>query len=126
MFADFNNQARAVQDVINDFISSKNGKQAVATVQFYKERLGEFSKYLEKEGIIYVHEIKRAVIDRYMDSKREKNPDISNQSLNCNLRAIRALVNYCIEEEYMKYFITSRYKDSRYAAIRHYTERQNA
>ena len=109
MFANFNNQAFIVQDVINDFVSSKDGKQSEKTVKYYRERLKEFNDFLKQEGILHVHEITRAVVDRYMGARKAKNPKISNQTLNSYLRAIRAFVNYCIEEDYMKYFKITMY-----------------
>jgi len=104
MFADFNCQDVTIKDTINDFISTKEGKKAENTVKYYVGRLKEFSDWLNQEGILYVHEITRAVIDRYMNSKRVKNPKISNQTLNNNLRAIRTFVYYCIDEDYIRHF----------------------
>lgn len=105
MFTEFNNQERTVQDTINDFLSTKRGKKAIDTVKYYEDRLNSFNEYLEKnEGITNLCDINRSVIDRYMNSKKKSNPEISNQTLNNNLRAIRTFINYCIDEGYIRQF----------------------
>lgn len=105
MFADFNNQSKTVKDTINDFLISKRGKKADSTVKYYEERLNAFNDYLRKsEKIENIGGINRSVVDRYMNEKRACNPYISNQTLNNNLRAIRTFINYCINEDYVKYF----------------------
>jgi len=105
MFANFNNQMKEVQNAINDFVDTKRGKRASETITFYEIRLLEFSNYLkEQEDITELQNLSRPTIDRYMNFKKKKSPNISNQTLNNHLRAIRAFVNYCIEEGYVKYF----------------------
>jgi len=105
LFTDFNNQGRTVQDTISDFLNTKKGKRASETVKFYEERLSAFSLYLlEQEKTAELQDISRAIIDRYTDYKKEMSPNISNQTLNNHLRAIRAFVNYCIDEGYIRHF----------------------
>ena len=117
MFTDFNNQQQqAIQETINDFLNTKKGKKTDETIEYYKYRLDEFAKYLEEnEGSNDVQILSRAVVDRYIDFKREKNPNLSNQSLNNFLRAIRAFVNYCIKEGYIRYFTIEMFPSTRIA-----------
>ena len=105
MFTNFNNQQKTVQDTINDFINTKKGKKADETIKYYEDRLNIFSSYLtECENIDELQSITRTIIDRYMNHKKKISPNISNQTLNNNLRAIRAFVNFCIYEGYIKSF----------------------
>jgi integrase/recombinase XerD len=105
MFTNFNNQTRALEETINEFVDTKRGKKAGETVKYYTDRLNEFYVYLkEHEQINDIQDITRAVIDRYMNHKKTENPQISNQTLNNNLRAIRTFVNYCIGEGYIRHF----------------------
>jgi len=105
MFTNFNSEMRTVQDTINDFLNTKRGKKANETVKYYEDRLNEFNAYLkEQEKTMDLTDITKATIDRYMSYKKKKAPDISNQSLNNFLRAVRTFVNYCINEGYIKYF----------------------
>lgn len=113
MFTDFNSQARTISDTIIDFLSTKKGKKAIDTVKYYEDRLNSLNEYLkENEGITDLCEINRSVIDRYMNSKKENNPKISNQTLNNNLRAIRTFINYCINEGYIRHFKIEMYKST--------------
>jgi len=105
MFTNFSNQQRTVQDTINDFIITKQGKKANETTKYYADRLNALASYLvEHENTDDLLCLTRAVIDKYMSHKKTINPNISNQTLNNNLRAIRAFVNYCIYEGYIKPF----------------------
>jgi len=105
MFTNFNNQQKTVHDTINDFINTKKGKKASETTKYYEDRLNAFYSYLtECEGIDELQILTRATIDRYMNHKKVLSPSISNQTLNNHLRAIRAFVNYCIYEGYIKPF----------------------
>jgi len=105
MFTNFNNQSKTVEDAIKDFINTKKGKKADETVIYYMSRLDTFARYLEiEQDITELHKLSRSIIDRYMVYKKNQSPNISNQTLNNHLRAIRAFVNYCIEEGDVRYF----------------------
>ena len=81
MFLEFNNQARNVQEVIEEFINTKRGKKADETITYYTDRLTDFNNFLKKEeNITSLHDLTRAVVDRYMDYKKIKRPNISNQT----------------------------------------------
>ena len=102
MFANFQVQTNTVQDAVNEFLSIKRGKKAEETVKYYDYRLAKFNSYLvEQEGIVELIDISRAVIDRYMSHVKAGNKQVSNQTLNNYLRAIRTFLNYCTEEGYM-------------------------
>jgi len=114
MFTSFGNQAVTAHDTIDDFINAKRGRKADYTIRWYEQRLSAFLAYLkEQEEITDVCEIKRSVVDRYMNFKREKNPELSNQTLNNHLRAIRAFINYCVDEGYIKPFKIELYPSTR-------------
>jgi len=103
MFTNFNHQQKTVQDTINDFVNTKKGKKADETTKYYEARLNAFSSYLsEHEDITELQYLTRATIDGYMSYKRKTSPTISNQTLNNHLRAIRAFLNYCIYEGYVR------------------------
>jgi len=105
MFTNFNQQQKTVQDAINDFINTKKGKKANETIKYYEDRLNAFLLYLvEYENTDDLNDITRTVINRYMNHKKKISPYIKNQTLNNNLRAIRAFVNYCAAEGYVRYF----------------------
>ena len=105
MFVNFNDKSRTVKEAIDEFIDTKRGKKADETIKYYDERLGWFNNFLkEEEGITELSDITRAVVDRYMKYKKRKNPELTNQSLNNHLRAIRTFINYCINEGYINSF----------------------
>ena len=105
MFTNFNDHQITVKEVISEFINTKKGKKADETIEYYEYRLNEFEQYLETdERIVEMVDITRAIIDRYINHKKNKNPNLTNQSLNNYLRAIRTFINYCIGEGYIKPF----------------------
>lgn len=79
--------------------------KAEDTIKYYRLRFAKFSSFLEETtGVKYVHEITADEIDNYVAHKREKNPNLSNATINNNLRAVRCILYYFMEKGYMEYF----------------------
>jgi hypothetical protein len=60
MFTNFNNQARTIEETIEDFLNNRKGKKANETITFYEQRLYAFNVYLqEEEGVTEIFDISR-------------------------------------------------------------------
>ena len=99
-----------ITEAIEEFIQMKQeeletGDIVEDTFVYYEERLNLFCHYLTDETPYrFLHEIDKKIIKNYMDFKKEYNQNISNQTLNNHLRALRTFVNYFIEDGKIGYF----------------------
>ena len=75
------------------------------TIKYYTQRLLDFSLYIKKAAEIeYIHDITEDSINDYIAYKRKKNPNLSNETINNHLRAIRCALYYFMEKGHMGYF----------------------
>ena len=75
------------------------------TIKYYTERFDKFSLYIkDTTPIKYVHEITEDEVINYIAYKRDKNPNLSNNTINNNLRAIRCVLYYLMEKRHMGFF----------------------
>jgi len=89
-----------LKDGFEKFINHKMAlSKADETIKYYAHRLAKFSLYIEETTAIkYVHEITEDNINSYILYLRNKNPNISNVTINNHLRAIRCALYYFMEK----------------------------
>lgn len=92
---------KTVKEGFNDFIKYKKARNlSPATIDYYRETLSRFILFLEAEKL---NEINKNIIDKYI-IYLQNNFNLTNQSINTHLRAVRAFLYYCMELNYLAKF----------------------
>ena len=93
-------------EALEKFINYKTAmNKSKYTIEYYKDRGICFYEFLKSErGIEFTSEIIDEHITDYIIFKRKQNPNISDNTINNNLRAIRATLYYFMEKGYTEPF----------------------
>ena len=86
----------ALSDVMNDRLSVIKAKKGI---KYYKANKSQFKKLLQHIGNIPVNEVRRAMIENFLDreSIQQQKNENDNYSVNSMLRSFKALFYYAID-----------------------------
>ena len=91
------------------FIEDRKSYCEAKTISYYKENVTKFINYMEDE--CDVSELQELTKEHYVDYLTYlRGSDIKNTTIHTYLRAVRAFVNFCLDNEYMSVNITYRVK----------------
>lgn len=95
-----------LREALEKFINFKiTMDKAEATIKYYNDRFNEFCDFLETEKKINLtSQVYKDDINDFILYRRRCNPNISNHTINNYLRAIRAILYYCMDESYTEPF----------------------
>ena len=98
--------ALPLHEALENFINYKiatNKKEK--TIQYYSERFAWFCDYLKKEKeIVLTNQVVEDCVIDYIAYKRKSKPNLSGNTINNYLRAIRAVLYYCMDKGYTEPF----------------------
>ena len=72
------------------------------TIDYYYWNLKSFIDYLSSESIVSINDVNSSVLDNYILSQKEKYKNTT--SINTHLRAVRAFLYWCMDNDYLKPF----------------------
>jgi len=95
-----------INEAMEQFINYKTAmNKATDTIDYYKKRFAKFYEYLKTvKSVSLTSEINEDCIIDYILYKRDKSPNISNNTINNHLRAVRAVLYYFMEKGYTDNF----------------------
>jgi integrase/recombinase XerD len=94
-----NEEKMKLEDALEKFLRKCRIKNlADRTIEYYEEHCGFFFSYLEKEkpNIKYLQQLNQGIVEEYILYK--KATGIKNTSINTELRAVRAFINFHAEK----------------------------
>ena len=96
----------SIVEAMEQFINFKRAmNKAKDTIDYYKTKFNFFYNFIrDVKGIELTNEINEDCIIEYILYKRENNADISDNTINNHLRAIRATLYYFMEKGYTDSF----------------------
>ena len=83
------------------------------TIDTYEEGWNTFTGFLSKkfEEVEYTHELERIMPIEFVLHMREKNPNISDATINIRLRAVRAILYYFMDNGLTEIFQVKQVKE---------------
>lgn len=98
-----NDNKLSIDMAFNNFISLKKSEGRKSdTIRSYNTSIKDFKKYCSTNNIIDIHDINKSLIEKYKEHLIEL--DISQESKNTYLRAVKAFVYYLIDEDKIAQF----------------------
>lgn len=92
-----------VQDLYEDFQLENAVKNlSEMTIRYYEQNLVHFLRFLHEIEIVYVSEIEKGHIDKFIMCLKKKK--LKDTTINTYMRATRALVYFAMKEEYLNKF----------------------
>lgn len=95
----------SLKDGFAKFINKKKAMdKSDYTISYYESRWGYFLEFLKTKEISQIEQIQEDLIDEYITYLKEKNPNISNITINNYIRAIRCILYYFMEKGFLSNF----------------------
>ncbi|MDD2192430.1 MAG: tyrosine-type recombinase/integrase [Bacteroidales bacterium] len=96
------NEEVTFNQLYEEFVFSKKGQVASATLEYYECNLKSFKDYLERNNIVYINQFNSKNMGQFIGILLDKYPN--RTTINAYLRAVRALLYYGMKEKYLPKF----------------------
>lgn len=93
------------KEYINQCIVNNRSKYTIKTYELHWELFMTFlNKKYKDEQIIYTYQIEKKMLTDFILFLREKSPNISDATVNCKIRSVRAILYYFMDNNYLEQF----------------------